>query len=233
MAESSTITREGFSFPQPQRGRMYEVLRRLGEAAIRTQKITEHGGAAAAQNECLRAIEALVTEALEAEGPVGWTWDEIAARLRACSIHSIAGGEPERYLIKIGCPNIQTMQAVRDGMVQLREAIATPATAQASDPADQTDALAKLAEIPPAGDAVSSIWHVVICLPGLNTDHYFASETKPSLEQIEAFWRARHPNDDRPVRPRGWNGPLRDAYPGIALIERIDITTLATGAARG
>lgn len=117
-------------------------------------------------------------------------------------------------------------RTVRLGVERLRElGGAVPGTGR-----DETDALAKLASS--ARGAVPSIWHVVICLPGLNTDHYFALETKPSLEQIEAFWRARHPNDDRPVRPRGWNGPLRDAYPGIALIERIDVTDLTTEASR-
>jgi hypothetical protein len=111
----------GFTFEQPQRSRMHDVLRRLGEAAIRTQKITDHEAANAAQRQCLGEIEALVAETLKPEAPTGWAWDEVGDRLRNCSIHSIAGGEPERYLIKIGCPDIQTMQAVRDGMVSLRE----------------------------------------------------------------------------------------------------------------
>jgi hypothetical protein len=130
---------EGFSFQQPQRSRMHDVLRRLGHAAIQSQKITDHEAANAAQRQCLGEIEALVSEALAATESAGWSWDEVGTRLRDCSIHSIAGGEPERYLIKIGCPDIQTMQAVRDGMVHLREAPAS--TGWVLVPREPTDAM--------------------------------------------------------------------------------------------
>ncbi|WFS07748.1 hypothetical protein [Methylobacterium sp. 391_Methyba4] len=136
----------GFTFEQPQRGRMFDVLRRLGQAAINLQKITDHEMAHMAQSRCLDDIEALVAEALAAKESVGWPWDEVGTRLRNCSIQSIAGGEPERYLIKIGCPDIQTMQAVRDGMVQLREA--NPAAlASAPAPSDPAGAGGDLGEL--------------------------------------------------------------------------------------
>jgi len=57
---------ERFTFEQPQRNRMHDVVRRLGEAAIRSQKITDREAANAAQRQCLGEIEALVTEALAA-----------------------------------------------------------------------------------------------------------------------------------------------------------------------
>lgn len=108
---------ETFSFQQPQHARMHDVLLRLGRAAIRSQKITDHEAANDAQHEALREIEALVTEALAAR----FEWADLCAPLRRSSIHSVAGGEPERYLIKIGCPDLGAMQTVRDGLVYLRE----------------------------------------------------------------------------------------------------------------
>jgi hypothetical protein len=51
-----------FTFPQPQRNQARDILRRLGEKAIRSQKITDHEAAAAAQREALEAIESLISE---------------------------------------------------------------------------------------------------------------------------------------------------------------------------
>lgn len=120
---------EAFSFPQSQRSRMYDVLRQLGQAAIRSQKITDHDAASAAQRDCLHEIEALVSEALAAR----YEWADLCEPLRRSSIHSIMGGEPERYLIKIGCPDLSAMQTVRDGLVYLRENAALASTAGAGD----------------------------------------------------------------------------------------------------
>jgi hypothetical protein len=52
-----------FTFPQPQRNQVRDVLRRLGEQAIRSQKITDHEAASTAQQEALVAIERLLNTA--------------------------------------------------------------------------------------------------------------------------------------------------------------------------
>ncbi len=122
MAETDTAPVETFSFPQSQRARMHDVLLRLGRAAIRSQKITDHEAANDAQREALREIEVLVTEVLAAR----FEWADLCEPLRRSSIHSIMGGEPERYLIKIGCPDLSAMQTIRDGLVYLRENAALP-----------------------------------------------------------------------------------------------------------
>lgn len=71
-------------------------------------------------------------------------------------------------------------------------------------------------------EGLPPIWHVVVCVPGLNINLFLASAEQPSHEQIAQAWKAQGGSGD--LKPRGWEGPLCDAYPATAKVERVEVS---------
>lgn len=77
----------------------------------------------------------------------------------------------------------------------------------------------------PMGEPLS-LWRVVVCIPGMDIDLFLYWAGRPEIDDIQQVWDGARKGFERTIlKPIGWKGPLRDAYPGISTITRLAVYT--------